>query len=110
MVVTVSGIVIAVIFCIGLISVAFAVINELKSYSRSQVALINELKANKAIRVINRNLHRELMLKGKILKKSLNDNAYEEVLRKTYTDISSDEWSKFMVLVKAAAFSKTVFS
>lgn len=59
---------------------------------------------------LNHRLYRKLRGRGKILKKNLRDEEYEEILAKYGRTVSREERERFMYLVKAAAFSYNDFS
>ena len=59
---------------------------------------------------LNQRLYRKLRKKGKIIRKNLRDEDYEEGLRKSSKAVSREERERFMYLVKAAAFSYNDFS
>ena len=72
--------------------------------------LIRRQKTSLAIRLMNRRIYRKLRMTGKIIRFNLRDDSYGEILKKNYTEISADEWERYMDLVKAASFSKREFS
>ena len=62
------------------------------------------------ITFLNHRLYRKLRGRGKIFRKNLRDEEYEEVLAKYGKTVSREERERFMFLVKAAAFSYNEFS
>lgn len=80
-----------------------------KDYNHLQ-KLIKQKRTLRAIKFMNRQIYKKLCLSGKTLKTSMNDAAYGEALKKTYPEISAEEWDKYMDIVKAAAFSRREFS
>lgn len=62
------------------------------------------------IKLMNERLYRKLRGKGKIYKKYIRDEEYEEVLQKYRTVVSREERERYMHLVKAAAFSYNTFT
>ncbi len=72
--------------------------------------IIRRKKTSQAIKTINRRLYRKLRFSGKIIKSNINDEVYETILKKTYSDISPKEWERYMEIVKAATFSLREFS
>lgn len=62
------------------------------------------------IKLLNRRLYRKLRGKGKVYKRFLRDEEYEEVLRGYSAVLRKEERERYMHLVKAAAFSYNEFS
>ena len=62
------------------------------------------------IKLLNRRLYRKLRGKGKVNKRFLRDEEYEEVLRSYSSVLRREERERYMHLVKAAAFSYNEFS
>ena len=60
--------------------------------------------------MLNQRLYRKLRGKGKIYKRFLRDEEYDEVLRKFSMVVSREERERYMHLVKAAAFSFNEFT
>lgn len=60
----------------------------------------------KAIRTMNRRLYYKLCLSGKSPLGNIQDDLYEQTLKKRYPKIDEAYWSRYMELVKAAVFSK----
>lgn len=79
-----------------------------KHFEKDKKQLSREVKRklySMATRHMNRNLYKRLKYSGKIKNSNLNDAEYEELLAATYTDISEEEWKRFMDIVKKATFS-----
>ena len=57
------------------------------------------------IKLLNRRLYRKLRAKGKIRKKFVWDEEYEEVLRKQCKELTEEEKNRYMQLAKEATFS-----
>lgn len=62
------------------------------------------------IKLWNRMLYRKLYAKGKLRKKYVWDEEYEEVLKKYGEMLLPEELERYMYLVKAAAFSNLTFT
>ncbi len=62
------------------------------------------------IKLLNRRLYRKLRGKGKIYKRFLRDEEYDDVLRGYSAVVRREERERYMHLVKAAAFSYNEFS
>ncbi|MGN1083825.1 MAG: transglutaminase domain-containing protein, partial [Lachnospiraceae bacterium] len=62
------------------------------------------------IKFLNRRLYRKLRAKGKIRKRFVWDEEYEEVLRKQCKGLTENEKNRYMQLAKAAAFSLNEFT
>lgn len=62
------------------------------------------------IKLMNERLYRKLRGKGKIYKRYIRDEEYEEVLQKYRSVVSREERERYMHLVKAAAFSYNTFT
>ena len=62
------------------------------------------------IKLLNRRLYRKLRGKGKVYKRFLRDEEYDEVLRGYSAVLRKEERERYMHLVKAAAFSYNEFS
>lgn len=93
-------IVIAVFF----VSIIFVIINS----GRKRKMLVNAINRRRtlyAVKSINRRLYKKLRTTGRLLKVNVGDDKYEEVLKKTYPEISESDWKRFMDIAKAAAFS-----
>lgn len=67
--------------------------------------LIQRSGNRQAIRFVNRKIYQRLRRSGKLMKTSLRDAEYEELLKKKYQEIMAEDWNRYMKLVKAAAFS-----
>lgn len=72
--------------------------------------LIQRSGNRQAIRFMNRKIYQRLRRSGKLLKTSLRDAEYEELLKKKYQEIMAEDWKRYMKLVKAATFSCNEFS
>lgn len=98
------------VWIVGIIlvlSVAVYAVIRLKNDYRVQLHReIRKRRTSHAIRMINRRIYRKLRYTGRILKSDLRDDGYEAVLKKTYSDISAEDWERYMEIVKTAAFSK----
>lgn len=91
--------------------VAIVIVIKLRhEYQAELRRLIRRKKTSLAIRMMNRRIYRKLRMTGKIIRFNLRDDSYEEILKKHYTEISAEEWERYMELVKAASFSKREFS
>jgi transglutaminase-like putative cysteine protease len=78
-----------------------------KRYEYRQV-LIRDMRRKrnaKAIRRINQRIYRRLRRKCLYTGNKLRDADYEELLIKTYPDISAGDWKQYMTIAKKAAFS-----
>jgi len=62
------------------------------------------------IKLLNRRLYRKLRGKGKVNKRFLRDEEYDEVLRGYSAVLRKEERERYMHLVKAAAYSYNEFS
>ena len=104
--------ILAIIGIIGIFTAAviYKIRKAKANYRNFLLKQINGKRTRRAIKTINRRIYRKLRLKGKVFKSSITDEAYEKLLKATYTDISHDEWEKYMEIVKAAEFSKNDFS
>ncbi len=71
---------------------------------------INDNRTLSAIKMINRRVYNKLRRRGKILRLNIRDDEYKKVLIATYPQIEPEEWENYMVIVKAAAFSKRELS
>ncbi len=80
------------------------------NYNNKLLRTIEKKRTRRAIKTINRRIFRKLRLKGKILKSNPTDEDYETALKKTYAEISPEDWNRYMDIVKAVAFSKREFS
>ena len=69
------------------------------------VNAINRRRTLYAVKSINRRLYKKLRTTGRLLKVNVGDDKYEEVLKKTYPEISESDWERFMDIARAAAFS-----
>ena len=91
--------------------VAVVIVIKLRREYRDELRrLIRRQKTSLAIRMMNRRIYRKLRMTGKIIRLNLRDDSYEEILKKNYTEIPTEEWDRYMELVKAASFSKREFS
>lgn len=80
----------------------------LRAQQLRQTRLKNDLrrkKTRRAVRSINRKVYHRLLWKGRIFRVHLRDEEYESLLKKTYDKIAEDDWTHYMEIVKAAAFS-----
>lgn len=98
--------------CAGLLTLAVAVfvLKKKRDYRNALRNLIHRKQTSLAIRMMNRRIYRKLRLTRKVVRKNLRDDGYEEVLKQNYPDIPAESWARYMVLVKAAAFSKQGFT
>lgn len=84
-----------------------------KRRQRSYVRLKKKAKRlgeRRAICMVNRKLFKTLRRHGKIGREAPRDAEYEKMLRNLYHEIAAADWSRYMQLVKAAAFSYSEFS
>jgi transglutaminase-like putative cysteine protease len=78
-----------------------------KRYEYRQVLLrdMRRKRNAKAVRRINQRIYRKLRRKCRYMGNKLRDADYEELLIKTYPDISAGDWKTYMTIAKKAAFS-----
>lgn len=88
----------------------YAIVRLRKEYQERLLREIRRRQHAGAIRLINRRIYRKLRMTGKVMKLNLRDDGYEEILKRTYPEVSAEDWDRFMSLVKAAAFSKREFT
>ncbi len=70
---------------------------------------MREIEAGKcraAVRRINRRIFRRLRIRSRMLHENPTDAEYEQMLISVYTDISVEEWVRFMRIVRAAAYAQ----
>ncbi|MBQ9699624.1 MAG: transglutaminase domain-containing protein [Lachnospiraceae bacterium] len=77
--------------------------------SRLQDNIVNK-RTRSVIRKVNHSIYKRLRRTGKILKPAITDDAYCQILKKTYPEIDSIDWNRYINIVKAAAFSKAEFT
>lgn len=91
-------------------AIVYAFLCAKANYRNKLLNAIKKKRTLRAIKTINRRIYRKLRVTGKLLKNNPRDEQYEDTLKKVYSEISPDEWEKYMDIVKAAAFSKKDFS
>lgn len=67
--------------------------------------LVEKKRIIRVIKTINRNIYIKLKKKGKLMGSKHTDEAYKEVLIKTFPEVSVEEWNRYMDIVKEIAFS-----
>ncbi len=72
--------------------------------------LVEKKQTLKAIQKMNRSVYRKVRMKSPVLKKYLTDVEYEECLKKSYQQVISSDWEKYMEIVKSATFSTREFT
>lgn len=87
------------------VAVYFAIAFKLRKEKKLQI-MIQRKRAERVIKTINRELYNGLKKKGKLIGSKHGDEAYKEALMKTYTQVSEEEWLRYMDIVKEIAFSK----
>lgn len=103
----IARILLPIIGIVLVVTVVFYVLLKLKREYREQlIRAMRRRRTAHAIRTINRRIYRKLCLTGKVVKRDLRDSGYEALLKKTYPEVSDEEWERYMEIVKAAAFSK----
>ena len=97
------------ILCVVILcGVAMAVFLFFKKQELEKKKLRKEIRrkqTRRAIKRINRKLYKRLRFAGKTFNNHLRDEEYEAILKKTYNKIPEEDWKRYMVIVKAAAFS-----
>ncbi len=92
------------------IVVIYVVLRIRHEYRQQLMRQIRRKHTSHAIRIMNRRIYRKLRLTGKVVKLNLRDDGYEDILKKTYTDIPKEDWERYMAIAKKAAFSNQEFS
>lgn len=70
---------------------------------------VREMRAGKyrrAVRRMNRRIYRRLDVSRRLKGRSLTDAQYEHLLKTVYQQISVEDWTCFMQIVRAAAFAQ----
>ena len=71
---------------------------------------IENKRTRKVIRKINRRMYNKLRRNGRILKSGISDSEYIAILKKTYPQIESIDWNRYINIAKAATFSEVDFT
>lgn len=107
------------LFALPIIGIILGLMVPMASWYRKTASTMDERAIQKKIRrfgnrqrikLLNRRLYRKLRGKGKVSKRFLRDEEYDEVLRGYSAVLRKEERERYMHLVKAAAFSYNEFS
>lgn len=103
-----------VILCVmGIGAVAVGILAFLQRRKKDRIRLIKAMKRKRtswAIKNINRKIYKKICFTGKIFSSHIRDQEYEAILKKNYPKVPEEDWSRYMKIVKAAAFSKEELS
>ncbi len=89
--------------------VLYVILRIRHEYREQLMREIRRKRTSHAIQMMNRRIYRKLRMTGKVVKLNLRDDGYEEILKKTYTEIPKEDWEKYMEIAKKAAFSNQEF-
>ena len=107
------------LFVLPAVAIFLGVIVPLTDFFRKKTGEADDKKFRKKtrhfgnrqkIKLLNQRLYRKLRGRGKIYKRDLRDEEYDEILRKYSGVLSREERERYMHLVKAAAFSYNEFT
>lgn len=87
------------------VAIYFAVAMKVRKEKKLQI-MIQRKRIARVVRTINRELYNGLKKKGKLIGSKSGDEAYKEALVKTYTQVTEEEWERYMDIVKEMAFSE----
>ena len=67
---------------------------------------LREGRNRRAVCRISRRFYRRLLFRGKPVYRGITDTAYEKILAESYPAVSREDWHRYMMIVKEAAFAE----